>query len=468
MKILSIGFRRDYLPVFLKEKLDIRCFVYSGSTSPPPTRGLDGAEIELIDEGGRFDLHEGAFDPSLDTAVADAARATGLQAYFRAHVRAVNRETTAPPDWGDMHHYFELGLNYWSSVLKRHEIDRVIFWILPHEGSFVTLYHLARAMGVRTTICTQTIYPNAFFMYEGLENYGQSPVIADKGLSIPFNDKPTSPFYTRNMVGSFPKRKWAGDAVQLAGKVALRAATLQFLWRRYSMQKSISKLKQHWLWYDHQVLNSSEYTDDKHDANFVYFPLHLQPEASCDIIGEQYCDQLLMVEEMRRHVPEDFWFYIKENPRQTALLRGETFFARSRAIPKVKLLRNHHSTFDLIERARIVATITGTAGYEALQMGKPVVCAGLSWYRGLPGVFDWRASPKRAIRDALAFKFDREELRDAIAQRSRTLWRGMIDPYYLEITPDFDAESNTQTIVEGIREYMAKTAEPKVVAEPVG
>jgi len=53
----------------------------------------------------------------------------------------------------------------------------------------------------------------------------------------------------------------------------------------------------------------------------------------------------------------------------------------------VSLIPVSTSTFDLIYKAQAVATVTGTAGWEALLNSKPPLIFGLPWYRDCPGVF---------------------------------------------------------------------------------
>lgn len=63
-------------------------------------------------------------------------------------------------------------------------------------------------------------------------------------------------------------------------------------------------------------------------ANFVYFPLHLQPEMTTDSLGGVYRDQMLAIERVSELLPEGWFVYVKENPYQDEFRRGRCFFQR--------------------------------------------------------------------------------------------------------------------------------------------
>lgn len=452
MSMMTVGFAPPYLESFQKHGAPVAIFIHSGMMP------ASDAEPMVLNESVRFKFLEGGHDPELDIALANKVRQKALPVYFRTCLRAANQENAAPPTWNTVHYWFENALNYYSKLLRERNIKTVIFWIFPHEGNFYVLYELARALGLETVICFQSIFPHAFYIFGSIEEYGQSPIESGHGLEIPFKDNPEPPFYIQGMQQRTSVTTWIKGLGGAALDVAMRTATLQFLWRRYSMRKSVTKFQRKYRKLAHEKAVAEATTADIGDKPFIYFPLHVQPEASADVLGDRYCDQLLAIEEMRRLAPPEYAILVKENPRQTTLARGKFFFQRLQSLPNVRLMPHHVSTIKLGHKARIVGCITGTAGYEALQMGKPVLCFGNAWYRGLPGVFDWRADPQAAMQAALAFKYDRETLKEAVATRSRVLWRGLLDPYYLKNTPQYDPETNVDTVVEGIVSYRAAAA----------
>lgn len=133
-------------------------------------------------------------------------------------------------------------------------------------------------------------------------------------------------------------------------------------------------------------------------ASYVYLPLHVQPERSTSPNGGIYDHTELLIETVARSLPPGWLLYVKEHPSQLAPWqtgeRGRRLgdYARFAAIPGVRLVPLDTKPFDLIDRARAVATVTGTSGWEAIARGVPVLCFGIAWYQGCDGVFDVRRS----------------------------------------------------------------------------
>ena len=65
--------------------------------------------------------------------------------------------------------------------------------------------------------------------------------------------------------------------------------------------------------YQANVIKCSEKNID-FNCDYVYFPLHLQPEMTTDVLGGIYCDQLLAIEKLRAMLPPNWMIYVKENP----------------------------------------------------------------------------------------------------------------------------------------------------------
>ncbi len=130
---------------------------------------------------------------------------------------------------------------------------------------------------------------------------------------------------------------------------------------------------------------------------YVYAPLHYQPERTTCPEAERYSNQLLMLKVLAQSLPQDWVIYVKENPTQLLpnTAHGERgryayFYQDLSEISKVRIVSMQEDPFSLIDNSQMVATLTGTTGWESILRGKPVLCFGNAWYESCEGVFPVR------------------------------------------------------------------------------
>lgn len=118
---------------------------------------------------------------------------------------------------------------------------------------------------------------------------------------------------------------------------------------------------------------------------FVYFPLHYQPEASTCVCAQKYEKQLYFIDSWAKSLPADTLLYVKEH---YAILghRDPMFYKQLKLYPNVVLIDPYESSFELSKKAVAVTTLTGTAGWEAMLLRKPVFIGGNIYYETAPGI----------------------------------------------------------------------------------
>lgn len=180
-------------------------------------------------------------------------------------------------------------------------------------------------------------------------------------------------------------------------------------------------------------------------AAFVYFPLHYEPESGPRFESGDYCNQVNAIEAICRMLPAGWSLLVKENPLQPYYARSEAFFRRLEHLPQVRFVDDRTPSLDLIRACRVVATLNGTAGYEALLEGRPSVHFGRPWYHGLPGTH--RYQPQLDLQQLSETPVDREALDQAMRALQARTPDGMVFPRYLEmLDPGHDrAELCAQT-----------------------
>lgn len=127
------------------------------------------------------------------------------------------------------------------------------------------------------------------------------------------------------------------------------------------------------------------YHSANYDEKFVYYPLHYQPEASTIVCAQKYEKQLFFIDSWAKSIPADTKLYVKEH---YAILghRDLSFYEELKKYPNVVLIDPWESSRKLMEKAQAVTTLTGTAGWEAMLLRRPVFIGGNIFFDNAPGV----------------------------------------------------------------------------------
>jgi hypothetical protein len=130
-----------------------------------------------------------------------------------------------------------------------------------------------------------------------------------------------------------------------------------------------------WISWRRLFLDRQYFSSPPQDASFIYFPLHVDPEASTMVFSPWHTDQLSVIEAIAKSLPAHMSLVVKEH--FPMLGRRPPGFYRSIAqMPRVSLLSPEYSGIDLVLRSELVAVITGTAAWEAMRLRKPTLIIG--------------------------------------------------------------------------------------------
>ncbi|MCB1460813.1 MAG: hypothetical protein KDJ48_16405, partial [Nitratireductor sp.] len=347
---------------------------------------------------------------------------------------------------------FERALSQAAHVLDKWPCDAVIFVNFPHRCATIALFALAKARGIATALCTQSLFSNRFFIMSDWRDLGlfrssrAGPVAA-----VESGTPDTPPFYMNRVSGNFSKRK---KAFFRFWEFYFRLLLLPFLTRlRNGTERSTRLLDE--MRNSLQLLNyrrPQKYvraieTGDLPEQ-FVYFPMHMQPEMTTDVMGGHWANQVIALRWIRDFVPEHIPLIIKENPKQTGLRRSPLFWRIMTQLPNVSFVEERANSLHLIKQAMMTATITGTAGWEALRFGKPALALGNVFWRSLPGAFHIDNHPQWS--DIENFRFDRNAFQRGVDEMSRFTYPGVVDLAYSVMVDDFDMETNAANVAASI------------------
>lgn len=105
------------------------------------------------------------------------------------------------------------------------------------------------------------------------------------------------------------------------------------------------------------------------DKKFILFTLHKQPEASIDVLGRYYENQLQLITNIWRVLPEGYVFLVKEHSNAIGD-RGLNFYKTVKSLRNTILIHHKEDSHRLIDFCDAVFTVSGTIAYETALKGK--------------------------------------------------------------------------------------------------
>ncbi len=296
--------------------------------------------------------------------------------------------------------------SFWSDYLERNEVGAVVFSAVPHQVYDFIIYSLCKSRGIKTLIfdSANPIIRDVVGISETIEGIGD----LDLGLKIrarfPKSELITEP---QNVVGDF----WSARANMLTDldpkalsiqRMAIRSLTVGC--SRFSGSKLLRR--------------NNETTSGQHSANlvkrfrrrfalirtryelsrvqnifnlpenFVFFPLHVQPELAVSPLGGHFEEQLEAIRLVARYLPSGWRIIIKEHPDQSVYWhRPSGFYKNLTQVSQVDFVGPDFSVDKLLKNCRAVITISSSIGRQAMITGRPVGLLGSTWWSAAPGIF---------------------------------------------------------------------------------
>lgn len=310
-------------------------------------------------------------------------------------------------------------LRFWLDFFKHNKVDLLVFANSIHFIYEYVMFRVAESMGIPSVTGYLTPIPGRWMINFGISEFGNG--LEEIYLDLKSKHKPEEitfkPYYQsewERLTAPFDRQRktYYGDIEQWenmannnrfaaerlennkARKVNVRPSfakkIIPFLQRRLDIDfihyKRKYKNKQH-IQKKFSDFYEALCVEPNFDEKYIYFPMHMQPEETTAPKGGVFADQSLIVQMLSYYLPEGWFIYIKEHHAQVFKHRFGEFYLDLYNNPKVKLISKEVSTFKLSQYCQAVATIVGTAGWEALFKGKPVLMYGYYLYQYAPGVF---------------------------------------------------------------------------------
>ncbi len=393
-------------------------------------------------------------------------------------------------------------LSYWLYVLKELKPDAIVFSDLPHLYISFLIYSLAHLLGIKTLICRRVKgFPERVMVFNDFTKYSELlsayQLVEQENLGINDLSEDIKTYYQQQVSArsgavneKYSKHiespdKGRGTKLLPPLKVVVynikkfhffktALLYLRFLFKKKRIEslenktyRNITIRLRHAKWNRLKKKYRAEYESllDVFDGQkkFIYIPLHYQPECTTAPMGGVYADQILMVNTVAASLPDDWIVYVKENKIQwsfpyTHATRYSGYYKEMKKNKKVCFVSTDTSTFDLINYSQAVATVTGTAGWEAIMRLKPVLLFGFPWYMHCEGIFrvDSVEGCKRAVEKIkTGFVLDEKRILRYLSAMEMVSAPGYLHKRYAK-NSGVSREQNTKNISDYIYECLNK------------
>lgn len=160
-------------------------------------------------------------------------------------------------------------------------------------------------------------------------------------------------------------------------------------------------------------INKNLKTKFDENEKYVYFPLHFQPERSTLEAAPFYENQIEIINQIARSIPINFKLIVKEHPMQARnAWREKEYYQKIIDMPNVILLHPSADNEKILKNCKLVITIAGTLGLDAIFHLKPSIVFSEVIYSKLPGtvrVNSFEELPEK-IKYALNLKINVEDI----------------------------------------------------------
>lgn len=295
-------------------------------------------------------------------------------------------------------------LGYWSKILRKFSPDLIVFISVPHSVYDYLVYELSKLLNIRTLMFDETLIGNRLLYMNDFRLGSQKLAAAirrneSREISLYDLSKDSQDYYklqTDSIFDSTPSyvkadRKKFSSFNLLALKLKIILTSIRDL-------SFFRKMVDYFFKFSGQNLNK-EYEEVQvgvpdYSKPFVYFPLNYQPECSTSPQGDIFVDLILAIETLSAALPSGWLIYVKEHPTQL-LMRGINYSSSRyqgyyKKIAKIKntfMIPAKTNSYELINKAKVTVSVTGTAVLEAAFRLKPAMIFGHPWYQNLPSLF---------------------------------------------------------------------------------
>ena len=141
-------------------------------------------------------------------------------------------------------------------------------------------------------------------------------------------------------------------------------------------------------WYRKKYIDKNFLLEIPNELPFIFLPLQQEPERSLLISAPNYVNQLDTVEYVSKCIPEDYFLFVKEHPTQGSGRdwRKISDYQAMQNNQRVKLIHPSVSASEIVEKSKLVISVSGTLALESAFFNKPSITFVENDYSFIPSV----------------------------------------------------------------------------------
>lgn len=376
---------------------------------------------------------------------------------------------------------------YWIILKNKETLDCVIFDNLPHEGYDLIIYYICKHFKISfLTFYRLPIKPQKFLKRYPVEDIFKHGEILNRKFNsseVSNFSKKTKPKFSNelaNIIADYESGVYSSSLDKPLEFHEKKRRTLKenfkkifskkifeyafYRWIKPYFNEDIQRLIRRDPYYERSkiVKKYIKLNAIKPDLkkNYIYVPLHFQPELSTTPIGQDYAFQELMIEQLAWCAKSlNLLIYVKEHPRSSSIFsRNLAFYKSFSNLSNVFLIENKTDNKLLIENCFATATVSGSASWEAFLMNKPAIIFGTSIFENGPNVY--KVNSTSSIKSALNRILSKPEINyqdkyEFLLRIDKVSFNAIVGGKRDRLFPiaNFTIDESNQNIIKAIKEF---------------
>lgn len=314
-------------------------------------------------------------------------------------------------DYMEIKDFFRKSIKYWNHYLKNRNIDLVYLADTPHTVTEYAIYVLCKIDNIPIVLSQflPAVKGEYFVTYfaVGICEFHKGFLADYQDLLAKYNNlhehEKVLPKYLEALLQTADDTDNVSKTLVVSKRKSSLVSLIFERCKIYIKQKKIKTILMKGLSLlinkerKRRLLKYTSKLEDKAESGekYVYFPLHLQPEASTVPTSGVFSDMRIVVDIVSKSLPQGVSLYVKEHPGfwlannvhyNINEVRSKSYYSEILKLGNVKLIDHEMSSIELMKKSEAVITVNGSIGWESIINGKPLIIFGNAFYKYINGV----------------------------------------------------------------------------------